>query len=308
MQNNKLFYLTAISDEIENYNARKGVLDKLLTLNKITKAIDDYFNHSNELRRKKYETLSAKFAFQPKSNKEAIASSIVSSNTANHVCYRNNTNMDAMNVFGDCASRVYSRFDVTRPLNQFGVKGAANDTNIMRYKCNKPIACYASRSSRAHSDRFALPIVDEIAMNNVKCSKKYLEQMALERSKDNSYYKDAMIKSVEMRGYVSPIVKELAPKVTDYAFNIGVSLDDIFTHELGHLIDHHNTEKVSKIKEVGFSKGWAFLLSKYACSSSSEYFAEAFCLYMNYTDQRWRLEPNLLALLKKMDLAENETY
>ncbi|MEC6833049.1 hypothetical protein VXS06_14875 [Photobacterium toruni] len=308
MPENKLFYLTSISDEIENYNAQKGVLDKLLTLNKITKAIDDYFNHSNDLRRKKYETLSAKFAFHPQKTKEAIAESIIKSNTAEHVSFRKNTNIDAMNIFGDCASRVYSRFNVKRPVHQFGVKGAANEQpTAMKYNC-KAIACYASKRTTINNEKYGLPSLDEIALNNVKCSNAYVAKMALARKEQTEHYKDAMVKLVLSRRHVSPTVKELAPKVKDYAYNVGISLKDIFTHELGHLIDHHNTLKFSKIKTTGFASGWAYLLSKYATSSASEYFAEAFCLYMNYQDQHWRLEPQLLALLKKMDLAENEIY
>ncbi|MCG3884176.1 hypothetical protein I3271_05700 [Photobacterium leiognathi] len=306
MQNNKLFYLTAISDEIENYNARKGVLDKLLVLNKITKAIDDYFSHSNELRKKQYETLSAKFAFTPSGNKEMAASNLVSSNITEHVSYRKNSNVDAINTFGDCASRVYSRFNITRAVSQFGVKGAPNERKgALRFTC-KAIASYASVMQRRGDT--GLPSVDEIAFNNVKCTNDYVKKMEDTRKAKVEHYKSNMLSSIERRINVVQEVKDLAHKVENYGYTIGNSLKDIFTHELGHMVDRHNVNKTRDIKRLGYSQGWGYLLSQYATSSDSEYFAEAFCLYVNYPDQHWRLEPTLLALLKKMDLSKNETY
>ena len=308
--NQALYDLAAINHEIENYNASNGVLEKLSALNKITQAFDQYFKNSNELRKQRYQTLSSKFSFDPAKNRDTAAENIKSSSVATAVCFRKNSNVDALNSFGKCASNIYSRFNIKRPLSLFGVKGAPNQpATALRSKCStRALACYISTVQRVEVSGNNIPMKDEIAFNNVKCQPSYIDRMTDERNKRLERYITITQERVKNSSFVDPAVKDLVTKLTDYGWTVGVSLDDTFTHELGHLVHRHNENKINPILKNAYSGGWYNLISEYAKSSPSELFAETMCLYINYPDQHWRIEPNLLLLLHKMDLSKNETF
>ena len=81
----------------------------------------------------------------------------------------------------------------------------------------------------------------------------------------------------------------------------------VIYHEYGHIL-HLTNEIASKeindflSKEKPRSKGWQYLVSKYAGENDREYVAETFSIYMNEPKSQWyRIHTELLNIYQRLD-------
>ena len=121
-------------------------------------------------------------------------------------------------------------------------------------------------------------------------------------------------KSLLSQKFVSSEVKGRAAKMgqNDYNFSVssleksGKAQVDIIYHEYGHVLHHVDQRmgpEIEKFLRVSnpASKGWSYLLSKYASYSDGEFIAESFNLYMKGAKYHYRLHPDLLDIFQRFD-------
>ena len=202
--------------------------------------------------------------------------------------------LETLNKSGQVLTEVNDRFSMPRVAFFGSGTKAPYSTKLSK----NTRACYV----QARSNIFG--VVDQIVIHSK------LEEPS---KRESNHLKERNSLLFPIAGHRKNISKtkdsriiEAAEQLTEWTWTVDNSVQGVIQHESGHRYQLHEYSvdrghELEGLINKAFKSGWASIVSRYAMTNPSEFFAETFVCYM--INQHWRVNPEILEYLKRKDKA-----
>jgi very-short-patch-repair endonuclease len=219
-------------------------------------------------------------------------------NLADQVYFSKTMNVDGLNETIFAIDESLKRFPSSNKLSYLGLKDKVTSLIGSRYKFQ--MGKRTSAMFVRWSDKTNMIVFRNNAINDAYIRSKYKESSEALQKRLGGFKYDVLLKKGVDKNVITILEKQ---KMRHWALSGELGgTKGIMYHEYGHKIFYMHSKKneLRTILNSSYRKGWALPLGKYAESSVSEYFSEAFSCYMQGLNHL--LDPDVLTWLKNNDL------